>query len=68
MGPLASEITFAKKKISSRSETALAQRKELQELKIFNRLKASASENAAERPGAVCGDAKAALFPTFKKS
>ena len=32
------------------------------------RLGSSKFHNADERPGAVCRDAKAALFPTFKKS
>ena len=50
------------------SHNFFLQRRVLQEIKNFQSIKASTSENADERPGAVCRDAKAALFPTFKRS
>ena len=58
------------KEISMRqlSHNFFPQKSVLQEIKNFQPIKASTSENADERPGAICRDAKAALFPTFEKS
>ena len=50
------------------SHNFFPQKRVLQEIKNFQSIKASTSENADERPGAICRDAKAALFPTFEKS
>ena len=50
------------------SHQFFSQKRVLLEIKNFRSIKASTSENADERAGAVCRDAKAALFPTFKKS
>ena len=58
------------KEISMRqlSHNFFPQKSVLQEIKNFQSIKASTSENADERPGAIYRDAKAALFPTVKKS